>query len=186
MHRRHIIQSLAVAATIPYLTLSKTGSAQAAEAMGDAEKQHADHTKAIGTLSLAASRLAATKATDPMVKQFSGWEVAEQETIADILKTMESGGKAQGALKPPSEADVEATLDAEGKSSLDKLKSLKGAEFDKTYVSAQLDGHRKLLTIQEDYLKVGQDRENLSVAKLARGMIKEHIDHLDMLKSKVG
>jgi hypothetical protein len=43
-----------------------------------------------------------------------------------------------------------------------------------------------LLTIQEDYLKVGQNREHLSVTKLARGQIKEHIDHLDMLKSKVG
>ncbi|WP_260686575.1 hypothetical protein [Rhizobium leguminosarum] len=42
------------------------------------------------------------------------------------------------------------------------------------------------MTIQEDYLNVGQNREHLGVAKLARGQIKEHIDYLDMLKSKVG
>jgi putative membrane protein len=30
------------------------------------------------------------------------------------------------------------------------------------------------------------NREHLRVAKLARGQIKEHIDHLDALKSKVG
>jgi putative membrane protein len=60
---------------------------------------------------------------------------------------------------------------------------LNGAGFDKAYVAAQLDGHKKLLAIQEDYLKVGQNREHLSVAKLARGMINEHIDHLGMLKA---
>jgi putative membrane protein len=37
--------------------------------------------------------------------------------------------------------------------------------------------------IQEDYLKVGQNREHLSVAKLARGMVKEHIDHLGMIEA---
>ena len=101
-------------------------------------------------------------------------------------KSMESSDKAEGALKSPSEADVDAMLDAEGKASLDKLKSASGNAFDKAYVTAQLEGHKKLLTIQEDYLKVGQNREHLSVTKLARGQIKEHIDHLDMLKSKVG
>jgi len=120
------------------------------------------------------------------VKEFAKWEVAEQETIADILKSMETDGKAEGALKPPTNAEVEAILDADGKSSLEKLKSTSGKDFDKSYVAAQLDGHKMLLTIQEDYLKVGQNREHVSVTKLARGQIKEHIDHLDMLKSKVG
>lgn len=99
---------------------------------------------------------------------------------------MEMGGKAEGTLKPPSDSEVEAMLDAEGKASLDKLKATSGAAFDKAYISAQLDGHKKLLAIQEDYLKVGQVREHLSVTKLARGQIKEHIDHLDVLKSKLG
>jgi predicted outer membrane protein len=121
-----------------------------------------------------------------MVKAFAKWEVAEQETIADILKSMEMGGKAEGALKPPSDDAVQKMLDADGKASLNKLKAAGGAEFDKAYVVAQLDGHKKLLTIQEDYLKVGHDREHLSVTKLARGQIEEHIDHLDMLKSKLG
>jgi hypothetical protein len=33
---------------------------------------------------------------------------------------------------------------------------------------------------------VGQNCEPLSVTKLARGQIKEHTEHLDMLKSKIG
>jgi putative membrane protein len=63
------------------------------------------------------------------------------------------------------------------------LNGLKGTGFDKANVAAQLDGHKKLLAIQEDSLKVGQVREHLSVAKLARGMISEHLDHLAALKA---
>ncbi len=185
MNRRTLLTSAAFAAAVPAF-LSMPAFAQTAAAPGDAEKKHADDTKKVGSLSLAASRVAVEKASDPMVKEFAKWEVAEQETIADILKSMEMDGKAEGALKPPTNAEVEAMLNADGKSSLEKLKSASGKDFDPSYVAAQLDGHKKLLTIQEDYLTVGQNREHLSVTKLARGQIKEHIDHLDMLKSKVG
>ncbi|MDR6820791.1 putative outer membrane protein [Neorhizobium sp. 2083] len=185
MYRRTMITAAAAIAAVPTL-LTSTAFAQTGPAMGEAEKKHAEATKKVGSLSLATSRLAVEKASDPMVKAFAKWEVAEQETIAGILKSMEMGGKAEGALKPPSSQEIEAMLDPEGKASLDKLKTASGAEFDKAYVTAQLDGHKKLLAIQEDYLKVGQDREHLSVTKLARGQIKEHIDHLDMLKSKLG
>jgi putative membrane protein len=184
MNRRTMITAVAAIAAVPTLLASTSAFAQTSTAMGEAEKKHAEATKKVGSLSLAASRIAVEKASDPMVKAFAKWEVAEQETIADILKSMEMGGKAEGALKPPSDQEVQAMLDAEGKASLDKLKAASGPAFDKDYVTAQLDGHRKLLAIQEDYLKVGQDREHLSVTKLARGQIKEHTDHLDMLKSK--
>ena len=187
MNRRTMLTAVAAAAALPALLSSTTSFAQtAAAAPGEAEKKHAGDTKKVGSLSLATSRVAVEKASDPMVKEFAKWEVSEQETIADILKSMEMDGKAEGALKPPSDSEVEAMLDAEGKAALEKLRAASGAAFDKAYVMAQLDGHKKLLSIQEDYLKVGQNREHLSVTKLARGQIKQHIDHLDMLKSKVG
>ena len=47
-----------------------------------------------------------------MVKKFARWEVAEQDTIADILRSMEMEGKAEGAFKPASDSEVEAMLDA--------------------------------------------------------------------------
>jgi predicted outer membrane protein len=187
MNRRNMLRVAAATAAVPALLASTSVFGQSASAeMGESEKKHVTETKKVGSLSLASSRLAASKANDPMVKMFAGWEVSEQETIADIFKSMEAGGTAEGALKPPSEDEVMQMLDADGKAAMDKLNAASGAEFDKAYVTAQLDGHRKLLTIQEDYLKVGKNREHLSVTKLARGQIKEHVDHLDMLKSKLG
>lgn len=105
--------------------------------------------------------------------------------IADILKMMEGAGKAEGAFKLPTNTEAEAMLDGEGKSSLEKLKGLCDAEFDKAYVTAQLVGHKMLLAIQEDYLKVGKNREHLSATKLVRNQLKEHIDHIEMLKSNL-
>lgn len=121
-----------------------------------------------------------------MVKVFAKWEVAEQETIADILKLHGDGRKGGGSAEAAVGRRSGKMLDRDGKASLDSLKAASGAEFDKAFVTAQLDGHKKLLTIQEDYLKIGQDREHLSLTKRARGQIKEYIDHLDMLKSKLG
>jgi putative membrane protein len=51
------------------------------------------------------------------------------------------------------------------------------------YVSAQIDGHQELLKIQETYLKSGSMREEVSVAKLARGQIKEHLALLEGAKT---
>ena len=61
------------------------------------------------------------------------------------------------------------------------LKAMKGANFDKAFVAVKLDSHNKLLAIQEDYLANGKNREHLSVTKLARGQIKEHIGILELL-----
>lgn len=180
MNRRLLLKSALSLAAIP-TALATSAIAHTATPMGEAEKTHAEATKKVGALSLATSRVALEKATDPMVKAFSKWEVAEQETIADILKSMETDGQVEGALKPPTQAEVEAMLDAEGKTMLERLKAAAGAEFDKAYITAQLDGHKKLLTIQEEYVKLGQNREHLSVTKLARGQITEHIDHLQMM-----
>ncbi|MBB3950886.1 DUF4142 domain-containing protein [Aureimonas jatrophae] len=188
MHRRQMLASAAAASVALMATSVLAQSAMPGEAaMGEAEMKHAKETGMVGALSLATSRVAEEKATDAMVKQFAGFEVAEQETIADILMSMKADPmQAEGALKKPSEAEVEAMIDPAGKESLEKLRGLSGAEFDKMYVMAQLDGHRKLLTIQEDYLKAGKNREHLSVAKLARGQVREHIALLEDLQSKMG
>ncbi len=150
--------------------------------------EHMTRTMAVGSLSLAASRLALDKAKSPMVKQFAEFETAEQETIADILKSkMMPDLKPSGSVKAPTDAELTGKLDAKGRSTLEKMHAMKGgAEFDRDYVKAQLEGHKELLAIQEDYLKVADDADETHIAKLARGMIKEHLVLLDDLQKKMG
>ena len=187
MHRRQILAGAAGASLALVATAALAQSSSQPMAAGENEMKHDKDTGTVGALSLAESRVAETKATDAMVKQFAGFEVAEQETIADILMSMKADpAAAEGALKKPTEAQVAAMLDPTGKAALAKLEGMSGAAFDRMYVTAQIDGHRKLLRIQEDYLKVGKNREHLAVAKLARGQIREHLALLENLQSKMG
>lgn len=195
MLRRNI---MALAAVLPVAALTARAFAQEAAptpatkpaegsmpTMGEAETTHAKDTGMVGSLSLLQSRLAVEKASDAKVKMFATWEVAEQETIGDILKSMmdDAPDAAEGALQPPTDDEAMAMVDAAGKTKLEELEALSGAEFDKAYVTANLEGHQKLLTIQETYLTSGTNREHLSVAKLARGQVTEHIDHLEELSA---
>jgi predicted outer membrane protein len=68
--------------------------------MGDEEKKHILETLQVGTMSLEASRIAVNRAKEPMVKQFANFEVAEQETIGEILKPLAVGGPPTDRCRP--------------------------------------------------------------------------------------
>jgi putative membrane protein len=70
-------------------------------------------------------------------------------------------------------------LDDEGQEKLLKLQQAKASAFDREYVSAQIDGHQELLELHESYIASGKNLINLSLAKLARAQIKEHLALLD-------
>jgi putative membrane protein len=50
-----------------------------------------------------------------------------------------------------------------------------GKNFDRDYVDAEIQGHNKLLQIQNTYLASGKNETQIDVAKLAKGMITEHL-----------
>jgi putative membrane protein len=77
-------------------------------------------------------------------------------------------------------------LDQKGQQLVKKLQDeSSGAEFDRDYVHAQLEGHHQLLQIQERYLNAGQEPDVANVAKLARVIIREHMALLDDINSRL-
>lgn len=140
------------------------GSAPAVGArLGTYEVEHGKKTALAGAATLETSDVALDKARDPKVKEFARFEHDEQTTIADVLKMIDpSLGRANPDPKMATTIQTLAGMPP-------------GPAYDKAYVAAQIEGHNVLLAIQEDYLKVGKDREHVSIAKLARGMIKEHL-----------
>lgn len=190
MNRRTLIGSLAVAAVAgPAFAQNQpagsgmSGPAAPGATMGDAERRHIQDTMKTGSLSLLASRIAVQKAKNPELKRFAQFEVAEQETIAEVLKSMQGNmtmSAATGGAAP--NGDAVAQLDDEGRQMMKKLDDAKaGAAFDGEYLKGQIDGHQKLLNIQETYIRSGQVREEVNAAKLARGQIKEHIARLQAM-----
>ncbi len=197
MDRRLALTAIASAIALPSLALSAFAqnapssvsekSGNTAAMMGEAEARHAADTSTVGLMSLETSRIALKKAQHPKVKEFAQFEVAEQETIADVLKSMrDQSTPASGQVKAPSAEVTQTNLDAKGKQMVEKLQKAEAAAFDREYVQGQIQGHEQLLQIQETYLKSGKDRENLNVTKLMRGQIKEHLALLQDLEKQLG
>jgi putative membrane protein len=195
MDRRHLLAGIAaLAAATPVLaqtaapqTGSGTRSGSADATMGEAEMRHMQRTMMLGTMALETSRVAMQKAQHPNVKMFATFEVAEQETIAEVLNSMRepaatssTGAGSASAAQPPQ-------MDASAREMVQKLQQAQaGREFDREYIQGQIQGHQGLLQAQEEYLRSGRNREHVNVAKLARGMIKEHLALLQDIQKELG
>ncbi len=183
--RRTVLVALAAAAAHSSFAQTQLGPTPGGDAGPD--EQYIREISAIGSLSLAVSRIAQEKAQTDDLKEFAQLEVAEQEALADVLKSLQNPGLVDGTIKPPSEAEVEQHLDQRGREKLEKMRAAPaGTEFDREYLAAQATGHLELLRIQETYLNSGRNnREFINVAKLARGMIKEHLQLLADIESVI-
>jgi putative membrane protein len=114
--------------------------------------------------------------------------VQEQTTLSEVLRSMMDPG-ATAATGSASSQSGQSTMpamqmDASARDMMQKMQNQQaGAEFDKMYLEAQLQGHRDLLQVQERYLQSNpQNREHMNVAKMARGHISEHIAMLEDLQ----
>ena len=132
--------------------------------------KHAQETLAADLASLETSKIALQKGQGAWVKKFAQYFIAEQQTIAEILQP--AGGAA------PNISDKQAGM-------VKELQSAEAAAFDKAYVQGQIQGHQELLKIQETYISAGKDKDHVSLAKLARGQIKEHIDLLQTIQKEI-
>ncbi|MBV8512038.1 MAG: DUF4142 domain-containing protein [Xanthobacteraceae bacterium] len=177
--RRLVLATLGAFVALPALAETQKSDAASPEAkyMRDA--------LAMGSLALASSQLALQKASHPKVKEFAQFEIAEQETVADVMKSLTSEQPTR-TVNPPSEAEVKQNMTPPASHQLDKLQSAQaGPEFDVAYVQDQADGHGVLLKIHEEYLRVGRDAGAMNIAKLARTQIKEHLRLLQDAKREL-
>ena len=189
MNRRLVLTSIATFAATPLSRPNRAGPKRAGRrtvaVVGGPSEAHQGHDD--GRLAVpASSRIASPRSTLAHLKQFTEFEIAEQETIADILKAIQSGA----ALRTD-RSRLQRTRSSR-KTWTRRARPLcrscatraAGAAFDREYLRAEIDGHRKLLDIQEAYLRSPDDLDETNVAKLARGMIKEHLTLLgDMEKT---
>lgn len=85
------------------------------------------------------SQLAASKATNPKVKEFA------KEMMAEHKKNMETQkGLVQKAKMKPEANKVSQTLQTDAKTKMEDLKTAKGAEFDRRFMNIQVAMHQKL------------------------------------------
>ncbi len=174
-------------------TPMRQGQASAPAGMGQqqsqADRQYVQQVLAAGTVSLQQSNFALSKAQDPRVKQFAQFEVDEQNTLADVLHSFAepaaTSSTTTGAQQAASTAPV---LPQEDSAAMERMsRAQPGPDFDRDYVGMQIQGHQKLLQIQDGYLKnASNDRALMNVARLARGQIQEHLALLGEIQKELG
>jgi putative membrane protein len=176
--RRTVLITIAAAAATSSFAQSQSNSTTGGASGPD--EQYIRQTLAAGSLSLAASRMAEQKAQSEDLKEFAQFEVEEQETLADVVRSLQNPGPLDGTIKPPSDAEVEQHLDQRGRDELQKMRAASaGVDFDRAYLDAEMNGHQEMLRIQESYLSTQpNNRDFINVAKLTRGMIREHLQLL--------
>jgi putative membrane protein len=158
---------------------------QAGGQMSQADMQHMQQTMQLGMVALESSRIAMNKVRNDDLKQFANFEVQEQTTLSEVLRSMMDPGATAATGSASSQSGQSAMqMDASARDMMQKMQNQQaGAEFDKMYLEAQLQGHRDLLQVQERYLQSNpQNREHVNVAKMARGHIREHIAMLEEMQ----
>jgi putative membrane protein len=168
MDRRSLIQATLATVLVPSMARGQTTSANGMTP----ETKHAADTLEAGMVSLEGSKAALTKVTDPALKRFAEFEVAEQETVGKVVK----------AASKMSET-TEPKLSDDAKAMIEKIKAMPaGKEFEEAYFKGQVEGHTKLLEIQTTYLGAGKDVTHRAIAMLAAGHIKEHLANLQAMR----
>jgi putative membrane protein len=198
MDRRALLGGLAAALLVAPALAQTSGSSPAMPSgssgamspnrtggqMSQADMQHMQQTMQLGMVALESSRIAMNKVRNEDLKRFANFEVQEQTTLSEVLRSMMDPGATAAtgsAGNQASQSGMTMQMDASARDMMQKMQNQQaGAEFDKMYLEAQLQGHRDLLQVQERYLQSNpQNREHMNVAKMARGHIREHIAMLE-------
>lgn len=206
MDRRIVLAGLAAAITAPALAQTSgspsprqpgaaagsTAGASGASRMGgqpmtQADMQHMQQTMQLGMVALETSRIAQQKAQNADLKRFATFEVQEQTTLSEVLHSMmePAATSATGAASGTSAPAMQ--MDAQSREMIQRLQNTQvGEAFDRQYLQGQMEGHSGLLQVQTQYLQSNpQNREHVNVAKMARGMITEHIALLEEIQTKM-
>ena len=121
---------------------------------------------------IATSELAANQAQSATIKKFAAQMITAHTDSTAKLKAAAS--TVSPALVP------DPTLTAEQQQTLDSLKALKGADFDKAYASAQVDAHQKALDGLKTYSASGDVPQ---LKDFATKLVPTVTAHLNMAKS---
>lgn len=111
-------------------------------------------------------QLALEKTSNAQVKEFATMMVKDHGKANDELKSIASSKM----------MTLPTSLDAEHQKIKNELMQKKGADFDKAYTKAMVDGHEKTLSLMEDGAKNNQDADLKAFAEKTAPVVKHHLE----------
>jgi len=124
-----------------------------------------------GLAEVALGKLAETKASNAQVKSFAEMMVKDHGKANDELT----------AIAKKKNITLPAAPDAEHQKKLDDLSKLSGKDFDKAYVDAMVDGHKKTLDLMRMAADKCSDSELKAFAAKTAPVVQMHLDAINKI-----
>ena len=164
-NRSRTIVSLAVGAVLVASTAAALGATAAAGTVAAADRQFIEKAAVGGMAEVELGKLAQRNAASDQVKQFGARMVQDHSKANDELKQVAS---AKGIELP-------ARLDAKNQATVDKMKRLAGAGFDKAYMSDMVADHKEDVALFEKESTSGTDADVKGFATKTLPTLREHL-----------
>jgi len=128
-----------------------------------------------GMAEVALGKLALTKTANAKVKEFANMMVNDHGKANEELM----------ALAKSKNITLPATVSADKQKEADDLGKKMGADFDKAYVDAMVDGHKKTIALFEDESKNAKDPDLKAFVDKTLPTIKMHLEHIEGIKASM-
>ncbi|GLR80729.1 DUF4142 domain-containing protein (plasmid) [Azospirillum oryzae] len=172
MKRHHLLATAAlVLFAAPALSLAQTPTptAKVTEKGQVAQQDMTFANKAAMSdmFEIQAGKLAQDQAKDQSVKQFGSQMVSDHTKTSDAMKEMAQ----KKSMTLPTK------LDSEHQQKLDKLRGVKGEQFDSAYMQGQVDAHKTAVALFRDEAKNGKDADLKRFAEQTLPTLEQHLRH---------
>ncbi len=128
-----------------------------------------------GMAEVALGKLALTKTSNAQVKAFAEMMVKDHGKANDELMS----------IAQTKNITLPSTVDTEHQELMKDLQDKSGRDFDKAYVDAMVDGHKKTLDLLQDEAKNGQDPELKAFASKTAPVVKTHLDAINKIHAQI-
>lgn len=124
-----------------------------------------------GMAEVALGKLAQEKSTNAQIKSFGAMMVTDHGKANDELM----------AIAKTKNITLPSTVDADHQKKMDDLSKKTGADFDKAYVDAMIDGHKKTLDLMQKEAKDGSDADLKAFAAKTAPIVQTHLDAINKI-----
>lgn len=153
----------------------------AASAQGINDAQIASIVVTANQVDIDAGNVAKTRASDPKVKEFAQRMVTDHSGVNKQAVALATKLKVTPEDNPTSQS-----LKSGGDANIAKLKTLKGADFDKAYIEHEVDYHQAVLDAVDKTLIPGVKNEELKTLLVkTRPAFVAHLEHAKHVQAEL-
>lgn len=144
-------------------------------AVDDADAKFTTQAAVGGMAEVELGKMALEKSSNAQVKEFATMMVKDHGMANTELM----------AIAKQKNITLPSTVDDEHKKKMDDLSKKTGANFDKAYVSAMVDGHKSTLKLMEDESKDGKDADLKSFATKTAPIVQTHLTMINKINDSM-